>query len=75
MDTATFDLALSSSIRQQLQAREITLSAAVERTGIPFSTLWRHLNRGGLTISEVHAIAGLLDTSVWELTALAGAAA
>lgn len=71
MDTATFDLELGRNIRTTLQERAITLSEAAERTGIPFSTLWRHLNRGGLTIPEVHALAELLGTSVSELTALA----
>jgi transcriptional regulator with XRE-family HTH domain len=71
MDTAAFDLELGQSIRDRLQAHEITLSDAAEATGIPFSTLWRHLNRGGLTVRELHALAGVLDTSASELTALA----
>lgn len=71
MDTATFDLELGQSIRDRLEAREITLSAAADATGIPFTTLWRHLNRGGLTVREVHALAGVLDTSASDLTALA----
>lgn len=71
MDTATFDLELGRRIRDALQDREIALAEAADRTGIPFSTLWRHLNRGGLTAREVHALAGVLDTSVSDLTALA----
>lgn len=63
MDTAAFDLELGRRIRTELQAHDITLTDAAEQTGIPFSTLWRHLNRGGLTTRELHALAGLLNTS------------
>jgi predicted transcriptional regulator len=71
MDTAAFDLELGRRIRGLMEEQNVTLLAAAERTAIPFSTLWRHLNRGGLTIPEVHALAEVLDTSVSDLTALA----
>lgn len=71
MDHARFDLELGRSILEAMQAAELSIHEAAKTTGIPFSTLWRHLNRGGLTIPEVHALAGLLDTSVSDLTALA----
>jgi predicted transcriptional regulator len=73
MDTAGFDLELGRRIRTLMEERELTLSDAADRTGIPFSTLWRHLNRGGLTAREVHALAGLLDTSVAALAEMAAA--
>jgi transcriptional regulator with XRE-family HTH domain len=68
MDTAGFDLELGRNIRNDLQARDITLAEAAERTGIPYATLWRHLNTGGLSAREVYALAEILGTSVSALT-------
>lgn len=69
MEPATFDLELGRSILDGLRAQDITLVAAADRTGIPVTTLDRHLKRGGITAREAHALAALLDTSVSELAA------
>lgn len=70
MDNALFDKILISRINQVRETAGISLNALADSAGIPYSTLYRKVEKGtgSLLAKEVHSIAKALnvtDSDIW----------
>lgn len=58
---------VAETIKEAMRAARVSQRDMADRTGIPLSTLNRHLNNSGIEWDEIRAIASVLGTSASSL--------
>ncbi len=71
MDTIKYSKAVAKNVESAIKACGFTWVEAADRTGIPRTTLMRHINSpefSPFNIAELHKVAVIAKTSVADLT-------
>ena len=58
---------VAATLKDAMKAAGVSQRDMAERTGIPLTTLNRHLNNGGIEWDEIRSIASVLGTSASSL--------